>query len=51
MLGNEEFNVIVCALPVAPMLNSIVSAPRALFASPIAWRNEPAPASFVLVTV
>ena len=34
-----------------PMLKSITSTPAAAFASVIAWRNEPAPVSFVTVTV
>src|SRR5438034_10579693 len=33
------------------MLKVIVSAPAVLFASVIAWRSEPAPLSFVLITV
>jgi hypothetical protein len=33
------------------MLKAIVSAPGVALASRIAWRREPGPASFVLVTV
>jgi hypothetical protein len=33
------------------MLNTIVSVPPAAFAARISWRSDPAPESFVLVTV
>jgi len=44
--GNELAKVIVPAV-----VNVIVFAPEVAFALRIAWRNEPAPLSFVFVTV
>ncbi len=40
----------VC-VPVPAMLKVMLSAPALTFASRIAWRSEPAPELFVLVTV
>ncbi len=37
--------------PVPETLNAIVSRPAAPFASSRAWRSDPAPESFVFVTV
>ena len=48
--GSAEASAIVLTPPPA-MLKVIASAPAAAFASMMAWRSEPAPASFVLVTV
>ena len=50
MAGSSVAGVIV-RTPVPGMLNAIVSAPEWLFASRIAWRNDPGPVSIVLVTV
>src|SRR5438477_11044086 len=49
MVGRPESGVMVWT-PAPEILNVIVSAPTWLLASVIAWRNEPAPVSFVLVT-
>jgi len=49
MVGRPESGVMVCT-PDPEILNVIVSAPTWLLASVIAWRNEPVPISFVLVT-
>src|SRR5215475_7640091 len=55
MVGRSEAGTIVQTPPPsqpAPLtLNAIVSMPAAALASRIAWRSDPGPESFVLVTV
>src|SRR5438876_296124 len=48
-VGSGEARLIVCT-PVPGMLKLMSSTPGAAFASLIAWRREPAPASAVVVT-
>jgi hypothetical protein len=48
--GSCVAGVIVCT-PDPVMVKSIVSRPGLALASRIAWRSEPAPESFVFVTV
>jgi hypothetical protein len=48
--GNAVTGVIVCSL-LPEMVNSMMSAPAFALALRIAWRRDPAPESFVFVTV
>ena len=50
MVGSALSMLIVCT-PVPEILKMMLSVPAAALASRIAWRNEPAPESFVLMTV
>src|SRR5262249_27970423 len=48
--GSADRRAIVCT-PATGMLKVIVSAPAFVLASMTAWRRDPAPESFVLMTV